>query len=299
MLAEEDIYQETLDEVCKQKISAFLTKSRMDVIRALAGNKKLNHGELALAIRTSVASLSNRLVKFDEFEYKLLDSESEGKFRYYYLTELCKKYLESCNRDQATQESARILQHEVLQLKQRLKDLLEEFKNLYEDDWEIELDDALIARIECREIENSEGERLVDDFIIGIEKLLLYDYDNYSIIVLQMLQNSILRARVARFMEQYEAFIPILEAGNDEENLMHIFGQLADIVKVYRRSEESMAEQVDVLEGDKLYLKISYILGKVEHLDKQSINDWFMRYMAGNKALSAFMAQIISNDERE
>lgn len=200
MLAEEDIYQETLDEVCKQKISAFLTKSRMDVIRALAGNKKLNHGELALAIRTSVASLSNRLVKFDEFEYKLLDSESEGKFRYYYLTELCKKYLESCNRDQATQESAKILQHEVLQLKQRLKDLLEEFKNLYEDDWEIELDDALIARIECREIENSEGERLVDDFIIGIEKLLLYDYDNYSIIVLQMLQNSILRARVARFM---------------------------------------------------------------------------------------------------
>lgn len=80
---------------------------------------------------------------------------------------------------------------------------------------------------------------------------------------------------------------------------MHIFGQLADIVKVYRRSEESMAEQVDVLEGDKLYLKISYILGKVEHLDKQSINGWFMRYMAGNKALSAFMAQIISNDERE
>lgn len=166
----------------------------------------------------------------------------------------------------------------MLQLKQRLKDLLEEFKNLYEDDWEIKLDDALIARIECQEIENSEGERLVDDFIIGIEKLLLYDYDNYSIIVLQMLQNNILRARVARFMEQYEAFLPILEAGNDEENLMHIFGQLADIVKLCRRSEESMAERAGIPGEDTLYSKIGYILGKVEHLDKQSINDWFMRY---------------------
>ncbi len=297
MLPEEEIYQEALDEACKQKISSFLTKSRMDVIVALAGNKKLNHGELANVLSTSVASLSNRLVKFEEFDYKLLDSKSEGKYRYYFLTDLCKKYLESLDRDNATQENVKIIQHEVLQLKQQLKNVLEEFKNLYEDEWEIELEDALIERIECREIKSSEGEKLVDDFIIGIEKLLLYDYDNYSIMVLQMLsKNNILQARITRFMEQYEAFLPVLEAWKDEENYMHVYDKLGNIVKLYRQSKEDKEKQVDIPEEDKLFCKISYILKQIEYLDKQSINDWFMRYMAGNKALSAFMAQIISRD---
>lgn len=297
MLPDEEIYQEALDEVCKQKISSFLTKSRMDVIMALVGNKRLNHGELADAVSTSVASLSNRLVKFDEFEYKLLDSKSEGKFRYYFLTDLCKKYLESCDRDNATQENVKIIQHEVLQLKQQLKDVLDEFMDLYEDEWEIELEDALIERIECRKIKNSKGEKLVDHFVITIEKLLLYDYEKYSIMVLQMLsQNNILQARITRFMELFDAFIPILEAGNNEENLIHVFGELANMVKRYRLSKEDRVEQADISKEDKLYCKISYILEHVEHLDKQSINDWFMRYMAGNKALSAFMAQIISRD---
>lgn len=297
MLPEEEIFQDTLDEECKQKISGFLTKSRMDVIKALAGNKNLNHGELANMLSTSVASLSNRLVKFSEFEYKLLDSKSEGKFRYYFLTDLCKKYLESCNQDNATQEKAKIIQHEVLQLMQKLKNTLEEFKCLYEEDWEIELDDALIERIECRQIKSSKGEELVDDFIIVIEKLLLYDYDNYSITVLQMMsQNNILQARITRFMEQYEAFIPILTAENSEENLIHIFGKLADIVKRYQLPEENKAELPDLYKEEKLFSKISYILKQVEHLDKQSINDWFMRYTAGNKVLSAFMAQMISKE---
>lgn len=296
MLPEEENYQETLDEECKQKISGFLTKSRMDVIEALVG-KRRNHGELANVLNTSVASLSNRLVKFDEFEYKLLDSKNEGKFRYYYLTDLCKRYLESCDRDNTTQENVKIIQHEVLQLKQQLKDILEEFKDLYEDEWEIELEDALIKRIECREIKSSKGEKLVDEFIITIEKLLLHDYDSYSILVLQMLsQNNILQARITRFMELFDAFIPILEAGNNEENLIHVFGELANMVKLYRLSKEDRVEQVDISKEDKLFSKISYILERIEHLDKQSINDWFMRYMAGNKALSAFMAQIISRD---
>lgn len=297
MLPEEEIYQEALDEVCKQRISSFLTKSRMDVIEALIGNRKLNHGELANALSTSVASLSNRLVKFEEFDYKLLDSKYEGKFRYYFLTDLCKRYLESLDRDNATQEEVKIIQHEVFQLKQQLKDILEEFKSLYEDEWEIELEDALIERIECREIKRSAGEKLVDDFIIGIEKLLLYDYDNYSIMVLQMLsQNNILQARITRFMEQYEAFMPVLEEWRDEDNYIHVYDKLGKIVKLYRQSKEDKAEQADIPKEDKLYSKISCILKQIEYFDKQSINEWFMRYMAGNKALSAFMAQIISRD---
>ncbi len=297
MLPEEEIYQDALDEVCKQKISDFLTKSRMDVIVALSGNKKLNHGELANALSTSVASLSNRLVKFEEFDYKLLDSKNEGKFRYYFLTDLCKRYLESIDRDNATQENVKIIQHEVLQLKQQLKDVLEEFKKLYEDEWEIELEDALIERIECRKIKSSEGEKLVDDFIIGIEKLLLYDYDSYSIMVLQMLsENNILQTRITRFMEQYEVFLPVLEAWKNEDNYIQVYDKLGNIVKLYQQSKEDIEEHLDIPKEDKLFCKISYILKQIEYLDKQSINDWFMRYMAGNKALSAFMAQIISKD---
>lgn len=297
MLSEE-IYQEALDEVCKQKISAFLTKSRMDVIMALAENKKLNHGELADVLSTSVASLSNRLVKLLGFEYKLIDSVNEGKFRYYFLTDLGKSYLESLAKDNVTHESVKIVQHEELQLKQQLKAVLEEFQSLYEDEWEIELEDALIERLECRNITDSKGEKLVDAFLIGMEKLLLYDYDDYSIMVLQWLeQNSILQLRMTRFMEQYEVFIPVLEAWKDEDNYVQVLDELGNIVKLYRQSKETGGNgQKDVSGEGALSARISYILERVEHLDKQSIRDWFMRYLAGNKALSALMAQIISKD---
>ncbi len=298
MLAEEKKYQEALDELSKQKISSFLTKSRMDVIRELYKNKKLNHGELADALSTSVASLSNRLVKFEEFDYKLLDSSYEGKFRYYCLTDLCKSYLESLTKDNSTQENVKIVQHEVLQLKQQLKAVLEQLQNLYEDEWEIELEDALIERIDCRDIVSSEGEKLVDDFIIGIEKLLLYDYASHSVMVLQLLsQNNILQARITRFMELFELFIPVLEEWKNEENYIRVLDKLGKLVTSYRLSKEtSTAGQADVHEEDALFSRISYMLERIENLDKQSINDWFMRYMAGNKVLSAFMAQITSRD---
>mgnify|MGYP001037233265 FL=1 len=297
MLPEEKIYQEALDEVCKQKISSFLTKSRMDVILTLAGNRKLNHGDLATALSTSVASLSNRLVKFNNFEYKLIDSNYEGKFRYYFLTDLCKRYLESCNQDQDIHENIKIVQHEELQLKQKINDVLEEIKSLYEDEWEIELEDALLERMECQDIRSSKGEELADEFIIGIEKLLLYDSEKYSMMILEMLaQNSILQARLTRFMERFEAFIPILKAGNNEENLIGVFDRLANIVRTYRRSQEEKEQKTDESQEDKLFDSICFIIKRIEHLDKQDINNWFMRYMAGNKVLSAFMTQIISRD---
>lgn len=264
----------------------------MDIVVALDKKKKLFHGELAKEVCTSAASLSNILVKFDEFEYKLIGSESEGKFRYYYLTELCKKYLACCNQESVTQETVKIVQHEILQIKQQIKNALKGFQEIYEDGWELELEDALINRIECRKTIDNEAEQLVDIFVIGAEKLLLYNYDDHSVMILQMLsQNSILQGRITRLWEHCEAFRPILEAW-DNEDYVQVYDQLSSIIESCRQKKGTAQE-------NKLFSEIDRILKQVEKYEQRDIIRCFMWYMAGNKALSAFIAQLISKDQKE
>ena len=73
-----------LDEETEKVIDEFLTKKRKAILYALYGGKERPHKELADAAGTSPASLSNILLKFEQFPYKLLDSRTSGKYRYYF-----------------------------------------------------------------------------------------------------------------------------------------------------------------------------------------------------------------------
>lgn len=296
----ENVIREVIDDNAKRSISNFLTKKRNEIVNVLVDKKMLSHGELAEAVNTSPASLSNILLKFDNFEYKLIDSKTEGKFRYYYVTDLCKKYIDSCTQEGICIENAKIIQHETLQLVQQVKSSLVQFQCIYQDDWEFEFDDALFARINCQKISPKESESLVDLFVIGVEKLLLYDYETHVAMALKLLEvNSILQTRLTKLLDKFDVFRTMLQDWNKGDNIIEIYDQLETVIKMYYQKEKNEVRSQYIDENSELFTTVCYILKHIEFRDRQDISDCFMRFMAGNNALSGYMAQTITNNCKE
>lgn len=83
-----------IDEATENEIAEFLTKKRKAIMYALYEYKERSQRELADTVGTSPASLANILIKFEQFQFKLLDSRTFGKYRYYFLTKLGRAYIQ-------------------------------------------------------------------------------------------------------------------------------------------------------------------------------------------------------------
>lgn len=288
-----------LTEDVKRYIDFFSSKKRMQAMNVLYPNKKLSHGEFAKAIDSSAASLSNILLNFENFEYLLIDSVSEGKRRYYFLTKLGKEYVESCRRLEKSEEKGKIIR-DSLQMLQKAKESLNEFQVL-EDDWEIELEDALIARIECRKIDSDQSQKAVDEFIKFAECALISDYDNQIMNVLKLLQeNTILQIRFSRFIEKFDLFRPVLEAWENGIDAL----QLYDLLDAAVISDKEKGQNYsDILQEDEEFNKLTegirYVAQKTGGADTLILYECFNRYLAGNQILSGFLAREVFTKYRE
>lgn len=289
---------EVLSEEQRKAINDFLIKKRKEIVDTLAETGSLSHGELATTLHKKPPSLSNMLLKFDEFEYKLIDSKTKGKYRYYFITDLCRLYLNECTRNDINQEKDKIIQQDIGRLTQQIKMALEELKKDGDEEWEIKLDDAFIARIDCKRIEENRTEQLVDQFIIGTQKLLLHDYHKYISMPLKLLnQNSILREHFVRLLDKFDAFSSILQEWKNGEDTIQVYSQLeSEVLNSFRRQERLKVNR-EVEEGSKNELSraMDYILEHLNFQDKKDIYDCFMRFLAGDKALSGYLAQTIWN----
>lgn len=284
----------------QNEISEFLTKKRKDIVYCLAEHKKLSHGALADAIGTSAASLSNILMKFEMFKYKLLDSSSLGKYRYYFLTELGSAYVERCSADEKIIESEKLVQHELLQLMEGAKGCLEKFQGMYEDDWELELDNALIARINYCGPFDGKGDLLVDEFLESIEKVMLFDDESLPEKILKLLScNSILRGRLVIFMEKFTPFCCLLEVLGKEEHILQIYEVLESIVENDVETAKNNAKEIGLMdEYDSLSNAVLEIINHTKNQSIEHIYGCFCRYLAGNKALAAFLAKVVEKNTK-
>lgn len=288
-----------LTEDIKRYIDFFSSKKRMEAMNVLYPNRKLSHGELAKAMDTSAASLSNILLNFENFDYLLIDSVSEGKRRYYYLTKLGKEYVESCRKLEKSEEKGKIIR-DSFQMLQKAKESLNEFQAL-EDDWEIELEDALIARIECQKIESDQSQRAVDEFIKFAECALISDYDNQIMNVLKLLQeNTILQIRFSRFIEKFDLFRPVLEAWENGIDALQMYDLLdAAVLSDKDKSQICSGMLKEDEEYDKLTEGIRYVAQKTGGADSLVLYECFNRYLAGNQILSGFLAREVFTKYRE
>lgn len=280
-----------LTEEMTRSIDSFSSKKRMEAMNILYPYKKLAHGEFAKALNTSPTSLSNILLHFENFDYTLIDSISEGKRRLYYLTRLGREYVENSRRLKHDEEKGKIIR-DSFQMVQKARESLNAFQVLTEN-WEIELEDALITRIECRQFSNDENQKAVNEFIKYTEWALVSDYDNQILNILKLLQdNNILQVRFSRFIEKFDLFRPVLE----------IWENGIDALKMYELLEAAVAGDCTAVHNDadiprwdeacdRLTEGIRYIAEKAGRVDTFALYECFKQFLAGNQILSGFLAR--------
>lgn len=275
-------------------IEVFLTKKRRRIVEILAEKVRLSHGELAEAADTSGASLSNILLRFEQFEYKLLDSESEGKRRYYFLSDLGNEYAEKYIKNAEYVEN--VVSRETFQTMKNVKNCLESVKNLYDYKWETVLDDAMLSCIECTEKQFENGDEEINAFLISVEKTLLYDYENCVVKLMKMLSsNNILVNRFEQFLEVFELYRPLLEAWDAGVEILCIYDFLESAVTGNVDTIKMCAQKLDWKEREytELVKQIGYIVKHTEGKDRSEIHKYFCRILLGNQSLSAFLTKVI------
>lgn len=280
-----------ISEEVKELIDDFISRKRKQILIELYPKRKLSQGELAKAVGTSTASLANILLNFEGFRYPLLESESEGKRRYYSLSRLGRDYIENCRRQEKKEEKRKIVR-DSSQMLQKAKACLAEFQAL-EENWEFELEEALLARIECRKIISNERQRAVDDFLKSIEHVLTYDYENQLLNVLKIMdRNNILQIRLSQFIDKFDLFRPVLEAWENGFDVLQLYELLDAAISDDQNS--TYAEDLHWTEEyDRLVEGISYVTEKAAGEEMQVLYECFQSFLAGNQVLSGFLAREI------
>ena len=274
----------------KELIDEFISKKRKQILIELYPKRKLSQGELAKAVETSTASLANILLNFESFKYPLLESESEGKRRYYSLSRLGRDYIENCRRQEKKEEKGKIVR-DSSQMLQKAKACLGEFQAL-EENWEFELEEALLDRIECRKIISNESQKAVDEFLKSIEYVLTYDYENQLLNVLRFMDgNKILQVRMSRFIDKFDLFRPVLEAWENGFDALQLYELLDAVISNDQKRGRTYAEALHWTEEyDRLTEGISYVMEKTVGEEMQVLYECFQSYLAGNQVLSGFLA---------
>ena len=277
----------------KELIDEFISKKRKQILIELYPKRKLSQGELAKAVETSTASLANILLNFESFKYPLLESESEGKRRYYSLSRLGRDYIENCRRQEKKEEKGKIVR-DSSQMLQKAKACLGEFQAL-EENWEFELEEALLDRIECRKIISNESQKAVDEFLKSIEYVLTYDYENQLLNVLRFMDgNKILQVRMSRFIDKFDLFRQVLEAWENGFDALQLYELLDAVISNDQKRGRTYAEALHWTEEyDRLTEGISYVMEKTVGEEMQVLYECFQSYLAGNQVLSGFLAREI------
>lgn len=276
-------------------ITSFLKRKRKTIIEVLSENESLTHGELARAINSSSPSLSNMLIKFDEFDHRLIEIKNQGKYTYYSLTDLARAYVEKEYANAKKGNQGEILRHDELLLFQETKNSLRQFQNEFREDWEIEFDNELLRRIEWRPgIFGSFTNKSVNQFLSGIQFMIIKQYDSSYQKTLKLLDNNILERRLTKFSDICYPFANLLRLLQTTEDTYEVYDMLDSIL--WRKC--SIHTQITqnfkwTREYQLLYEAIDKAITLTKNTDKGEIYHYFMVYIPANKELCAHLASCI------
>ena len=287
-------YKNEYSEEIEREILYFMTKRRRQVVETLYDKKRLAQGELAQQMKTSAASLSNILLNFEMFRYQLLDSESEGKRQFYFLTDLGNEFVQKVYRNKQGAENQNVIFQESFQDMQSITSCLDHIKEKYKDKWEIALEDVLLAGIRYWETEGDGGEQEIDNFLHTIERVLIENYEIYSVNIMKLLYpNAILLDRLEQFLTMFEVFMPLLKTWWQKIDSLQMYNFLESIVCCDRSKAEPYIQQLQW--EDDQYNKFSelirWIIKCTEKKDESEVYRYFNRFLAGENMLSAILTK--------
>lgn len=213
-----------LDTLSCEKITRFLApQRRRDVFDALAATRELSQGDLAKIVSSTATALSNQLSKFDKFEYKLLEAQNVGKFRYYRLSKCGRAYLETICQNTGCEPEYKSKSADNMLL-QEAERSIQEFKDLYADKWKSYFNRVLVRLVNGRGNHLDEkGEMLVKRYLRCVELLSLEGDHEVLSLVLEVMSDDILRDDMEEFMEYFEPFVAVLNVLECEKNVFEVY----------------------------------------------------------------------------
>ena len=294
MTTGKQVKQETNENETFRAIDAFMTTKRKKVLHAFLIQDEWKHGDLAAAAETSPASLSNIMIKFDQFPYPLLSCRSAGKYRYYSLTDLGKAYLAYSGEDDRPARPAALQNHEELLTFREIKDCLNQLKKTYEDDWDYMLDTELLRRIYFGKPTETGIE--ADRLLTAIGKLEGFENETLSYRMMELFPSNILRNRLAEFLNLYGTFRLITKALEAGDNVFPVF-------EAINRFIAGTAAEQDVKSlgwADRFSdLKVLFrkIADKCKNCEKEELFRCLNWYLPGNEVLAAYLCNLIWKHE--
>lgn len=294
------VVEEPIGDVTEEeykKIDGFLTKKRKDIIFELYEHKRVSHGELALLISSTPTSLTNIIIKMEKFEYPLILSETEGKYRFYSLSRFAEAYITRYKQEGSYQPAPHVISvHDKGRLLQKTKECLKQFRNMYDEDtWEVRLDDVFLKLISHSEKDLIYSESIINQFILNIELMIMQEYDNELIKIIKYLDSPILRQRLEEYLQGFYAFCPLIRELEDDNKIFDIYDKLHCVItegrkeKVEEKREDGKMDLFDIIEK----IKEDSVQN---NLSKRYIYQCLNRYLLGNASAAAFIAGEIWNE---
>lgn len=209
-----------LNEEAAAEITTFLNRKKGEVFWALVQKEGMSNKEVAAAVDTTPTSFSNIVMKFDRFQYKLIESKSDGRKRCYYLTKLGWEYVDFINdSNRGAKQNEIIYYREEKNLVEQFMDAVGKLKACHGEKWEVVVNKILNNRIYCSEnIGETEDEKLVNEIIFFIETALEKDYDGAVMRCMEVFSTSIILSEcIEEYLKVFYAFSPFCKEMQQEE----------------------------------------------------------------------------------
>lgn len=288
-----------LNDVDLAEITAFLNRKKGEVFWALERQEGLSNKELAAVVDTTPTSLSNILLKFENFSYSLIEGKSRGRKRCYYLTGLAREYvclLKEMGKDDEKKNS--IYQQEEWLLRQRFKDALEQLKIRYEEQWEAVIEDILVRRIFCLEdVGEAEDKILVNEIIFVMETALENEYDGSVDFCMKVLSPSvILSKRLEEYLQYFYVFTPFYKKFQQEKEgnaVGRIFRMMILDGETKQCEQEILRLGLEKEQGHQLGVAIQQIKKYCHERKEELVYEKLQQLMPGRSQLNIFLASWI------
>lgn len=289
---------DNLDEVAVEEITAFLNRKKGEAFWALEKREGMSNKEWAVAANTTPTSLSNIVLKFENFHYKLINGESKGRKRCYYLTELAKEYVYLKERNEENDDKvSSVYQQEEWILGQQFKETLEKLKARNGEYYEAVIENILIRRIYgLEDVDKPEDRQLVYDLILVLETALEKEYDGTVDRCMKLLSpTAILSKRLEEYLECFYAFSPFYKKMQNAKE-KNAVGRIFKTMILHGKTEmvETEMEELGLSEyGLKLEKVINQIKNYCHELMEEQVYEKLDQLMPVRKQMNYFLASWI------
>lgn len=301
-----------LDAIAIDKIDHFLKpKRRAKVFAILAKGIELSQKDLAEAMDSTATALSNILVVFQNFDYKLLEFSSVGKYRFYKLSPLGESYL---NAKIGSSSSDRIdCDGEKQKLIHEAKAAVDKIIQLLPAPWEVILARLLEVRIygrDSREVKRKfelededfeKTERALNQYLTCVELAELQSSNAVLDQVLDLLlPHMILRNLISDIVDVFSQFSPVINALGDEKKSIGAYLILKNAFSTPNYKEvEDYAGLLDWGKKtfDGLQETAVELTKNVSHMDNEGeVCRYFLNIFPGQCGLCMYIARCICGD---